>query len=150
MKRHFRHHPDGSRSDLPAAIIQGVEHPMAPEGRVVHISVQAAKDKSGEIPATFAQQCAIAMTHVEHMLAASQMRLEDMVRVTCYVTSRAHVQDFHRAFQHRWPGIAPVVSVLVVAGLANPDVLIGFEAQAYAGPETRLRDTLKLVEVEEV
>lgn len=121
-------------------MIHSLEHQLVPQGRLVHITVQAAKDKSGIIPPDFNAQCAIAMTHVEHMLAAAKMRLQDMVKTTCYVTNHSHLEALHTTWQQRWPGVTPAMSAVVVAGLGCPEVLVGFEIQAYAGPEHALSE----------
>lgn len=135
MRRHFRPHADGSEPELPKTIIHTLEHNLTSEGRLAHISVQAATDKTGSIPADFTAQCEISMTHIEHMLAAARMQLRNMVRITCYLTSRSHLEALNTAWQRRWPGVTPGISVVVVAGLANPEVLVGFEVQAYSGAE---------------
>lgn len=113
-------------------MIHSLEHQLAAHGRLLHISVHAAKDKSGAIPNDFDTQCAIAMTHVEHMLASAKMRLDDMVKLRCYVTTRGHLDALHATWQQRWPGVTPAMSAVVVAGLANPDALVGFDVQAYS------------------
>lgn len=80
---------------------------------------------------SFDEQCHQAMDNVEALLAEAGMTLEDVLRVTYYVTSTDNLAALTKARRSRWASSrAPAVTTLVVAALAGPDLLVEIEVTA--------------------
>ncbi|MEM9549842.1 MAG: RidA family protein [Pseudomonadota bacterium] len=99
--------------------------------RVIALSGQIGVGLDGAIPSGFEAQCHTAMDHVEALLAAHQASLGDVLRVTYYLTRAQDLPHLTRIRQARWlSDTPPAVTTLVVAGLANPDLLVEIEVLA--------------------
>jgi len=59
------------------------------------------------------------------------MRKQDLVKITVFLTDARHIADY-RAARARLLGdaVRPASTLLIVAGLASPDMLIEVEAWA--------------------
>ena len=94
-------------------------------------SGQVGVGKDGTVPADFSGQCHVAMDHVEALLQAHMMDLNDILRVTYYLTRPADVPELTEIRQTRWHmSYPPAVTTLIVAGLVSPDWFIEIEVLA--------------------
>lgn len=66
-------------------------------------------------------------------LATAGARPEDVIRTRMYVTDRAHADAAGRAHGELFASIRPAATLLVVAGLLDPAMLVEVEAEAYVG-----------------
>ncbi|HEV2514570.1 MAG TPA: RidA family protein [Devosia sp.] len=108
---------------------------LVPAGtRTLLIGGQNAVDRSGEIvgKGDVAAQSAQALRNLAAVLEAAGAKLEDLVKVTVIIDHTADLRAAFGAWMSLWGTRAnpPAVTVLRVAGLANPDYLIEVEAQA--------------------
>ncbi len=104
---------------------------LAAPRRIVALSGQIGVPLEGQTSADFAGQCHQAMDHVEALLAASDMGLADILRVTYYLTRAADLPELSALRQSRWrTDTPPAVTTLVVAALASPELLIEIEVLA--------------------
>jgi 2-iminobutanoate/2-iminopropanoate deaminase len=65
-------------------------------------------------------------------LAEDGMKLENIVRLSVYVTAREHMEGYRRSRDRQFPGAPPSTTPIVVAGLVRPEFVIEIEAIAAA------------------
>lgn len=106
-----------------------LDHPKT----LVAFSGQVGVAKDGTVPSDFAGQCHQAMDHVEALLDAHRLGLDDMLKVTYFVTRADDLAELSEIRQTRWHSPnPPAVTTLIVAGLVGPDWLIEIEVLAAA------------------
>lgn len=66
-------------------------------------------------------------------LAAAGANPEDVIRTRMYVTNRAHVDRVGRAHGEIFGDIRPASTLVIVAGLIDPAMLVEVELEAYIG-----------------
>jgi len=102
--------------------------------RTLLIGGQNAVDRNGQVvgKGDVAAQSAQALSNLKAVLDAAGARVEHLVKVTVVIDSSADLRTAFGAWMQFWDGRRnpPTVTVLRVAGLANPDYLIEIEAQA--------------------
>ena len=64
------------------------------------------------------------------ILHGAGMGKQDLVKVTSFLTRPEDVQLFREVRERMLPGVAPASTMLIVAGLAQPDWLVEIEAIA--------------------
>jgi enamine deaminase RidA (YjgF/YER057c/UK114 family) len=122
----------------PLAEYSNVVRVQAPRELVV-VSGQVALDADGRLcaDATIEGQARQVFANVERCLQAAGLGLRDVVKFTTYIVDPGHVQGFYRVrrelLEPLFPdGDYPGNSLLVVAGLVRPELLIEIEAIACA------------------
>lgn len=108
---------------------------LLPAGaRTLLIGGQNAVDRQGQVvgKGDVAAQSAQALGNLKAVLDAAGAKLEDLVKVTVVIDQSADLRAAFGAWMSFWGARTnpPTVTVLRVAGLANPDYLIEIEAQA--------------------
>lgn len=108
---------------------------LVPAGaRTLLIGGQNAVDRHGQVvgKGDVVAQSTQALGNLKAVLDAAGAKLEDLVKVTVIIDQQADLRAAFGAWMNFWGsrGNPPTVSVLRVAGLANPDYLIEIEAQA--------------------
>jgi enamine deaminase RidA (YjgF/YER057c/UK114 family) len=98
--------------------------------RHLHISGQVGVPPSGELDAEFSGQLRQAMNNVETVLADANMTTKNIVKVTYYLTRRQDLDELVKIRSEVWHGVSPAVTVVVVAGLVNPDWYIEVDVTA--------------------
>jgi enamine deaminase RidA (YjgF/YER057c/UK114 family) len=71
-----------------------------------------------------------AIANIERALAAAGAVLADVVRTRIFVTDIAHWQDIGRAHGEAFANIRPATTMVEVARLIDPDLLVEIEADA--------------------
>jgi enamine deaminase RidA (YjgF/YER057c/UK114 family) len=120
-----------SPSDLPTPF--GYSHVVGiPSGRLVWASGQIAMDLDGNVPESWEAQTRLVFENVGRALAAQGAGWADVVKLTYYLTSLDEVATV-RAVRDEFVDIAtpPTSSLVQVAGLFRPDLLIEVEAVAW-------------------
>ena len=77
-----------------------------------------------------AAQAANAMQCVKTLIEEAGAQMEDICKITTYVTEREYRNDVYPVLAKHLQGIGPVSTGLVVEGLADPD--IDFEIDVFA------------------
>ena len=101
-------------------------------GRVVHVSGTTATDASGAIVGKgdpYAQAVQV-IKNIARALEQAGARLEDVVRTRIYVTDIAHWDAVGRAHGEVFSAIRPAATLVAVAGLVDPAMLVEIEAEA--------------------
>ena len=70
-------------------------------------------------------------------LAGAGAAIDDVVRTRMYVTDRTHADAAGRAHGELFASVRPAATLLVVAGLVDPDMLVEVEVEAYVGGRPR-------------
>jgi enamine deaminase RidA (YjgF/YER057c/UK114 family) len=101
-------------------------------GRVVHVSGTTATDASGAIVGRddpYAQTVQV-IKNIARALEQAGARLEDVVRTRIYVSDITHWEAVGRAHGEVFSAIRPAATLVAVAGLVNPAMLVEIEAEA--------------------
>lgn len=104
---------------------------MIAEGakRWVHVSGQIGTDASGKLAA---DQHAQAFSNVLAALQAAGMGLDNLVKLTVYVTRPEEVAAYRKARDAALQGREVASTLVIVAGLVHPDLVVEIEAIAAA------------------
>ncbi len=112
--------------------------------RTVYIGGQNGVDATGAIVGAgdLAAQVAQVFDNLEAVLAAADGRLQDIVKWSIFVVAGQDLRPALDIFGRRWGTASPppAISVLMVAGLANPAFLVEVEAVAVISGEARDAD----------
>jgi enamine deaminase RidA (YjgF/YER057c/UK114 family) len=125
-----RHNPFPVLKSYEAIYAHGVEVPSA--ARTMFVSGQVGTDRDGKLAdGGFEGQCHQAIMNVGAVLASARMTLENIVKVTVFLTRREDLIGL-RSVRADHLAVAPAVTVVIVAGLHDPEWLVEIEAIAAA------------------
>lgn len=100
----------------------------APENsRWVHISGQVGVAPDGRILEGFEAQCRQTWANLLHALRAGGMGLDDIVKVTSFLTRREDIVPSRAVRDEALQGRAPASTLVLVSGLAHADLLVEIE-----------------------
>jgi 2-iminobutanoate/2-iminopropanoate deaminase len=123
-----RHNPMPVLKSYDAIYAHGVEVPSS--ARIIYVSGQVGVGSDGRVvDGGFEAQCRQAIANVEAVLASSRMTLNDLVKITVFLTRREDL-PLLRDVRANHLAVAPAVTVIIVAGLHDPDWLVEIEAVA--------------------
>jgi enamine deaminase RidA (YjgF/YER057c/UK114 family) len=125
-----RLNPAGMHSN--PAYSQGISVPAS--ARHIYVGGQNGVDAEGRIvgESDLTAQTIQALANLEAVLAAGGAKPSDLISLTVCLVADADLRPAFGAWAAFWNGrgLPPVVKVLRVAGLGNPDFLIEIEAMA--------------------
>ncbi len=98
----------------------GVEIP--PGARLLFTNGQVGARQDGTVPADLVEQFEVIFERLGHVLAASHMDFADVVKLTVYVTDKAHFAAFHRVRVAHIRNHNPAATLLVVGPFPRPGV----------------------------
>jgi enamine deaminase RidA (YjgF/YER057c/UK114 family) len=100
--------------------------------KLLLVSGQIGVTVDGITPPTFEEQCHQAMDNVEAILADAGLGVENILRVTYYLTSAGYLGALAAIRKKRWGSAehAPAVTTLVISELAAPDLQVEIEVTA--------------------
>ncbi len=107
---------------------QGVEV-TSPE-RTLFVSGQVGIGSDGSLRDGVDGQARQAIENLELVLAEAGMATADLVKLTIYLTDGAHIEPFMGAAAGTLPTPPPATTLLVVAQLGSPELLVEVEAVA--------------------
>jgi enamine deaminase RidA (YjgF/YER057c/UK114 family) len=107
---------------------QAAEHSLT--GRRLVISGQIGMKLGGILAEGLEAQMETAWDNVIAILRHTDMTVNDLVKVTVYVTVPGSVGVYREVRDRKLAGHAPASTYLEVAGLARPDLLAEIEAEA--------------------
>ena len=113
---------------------------VAPDGRTAYVSGQVAYDSAGQLVGgnDFQAQAERVFQNLRRALAGAGGSLDDVVKTTTFVTDQKHVpalREIRAKYLNRYR--PPANTLVVVSGLARPDLLIEIEAVAVLGGVVR-------------
>jgi len=104
---------------------------LVPENyRWLHISGQVGCDKQQKLGPDFATQATLAWQNVIAVLTGGGMSVHDLVKVTILLTRPSDIPASRIARDQALQGAAPASTLMILAGLAHPDMLVEIEAIA--------------------
>ncbi len=98
--------------------------------KLTFIAGQVGIDKDGNVPADFAAQADLAWQNCMAVLAFNSMRMKDVVKITHFITDPANLPVYNEVRGKYLGEERPASTLLIVAGLARPDLLIEVEMVA--------------------
>ena len=109
-------------------VAHGVEVPAGARLRFTNGQVGTKPD--GSTPEATAEQVEVIFDRLKAVLKAADMTLNDIVRFDVYVTDRADIDPFAEVRDRIMGDHKPGATLLVVNGLARPELKIEIEAVA--------------------
>jgi enamine deaminase RidA (YjgF/YER057c/UK114 family) len=111
-------------------VAHGVE--VAPGARLMFANGQVGTRLDGTTPESAAAQTEIVFERIGKVLEAANMTLGDIARLTVFLTDRAHRDAFFEVRDRVMGDHKPGATILIVAGLARPELKIEIEVVAAA------------------
>lgn len=104
-------------------------------GKTIYIGGQNAVNAKGEIvgKGDIAMQTEQAMKNVQTAVSVCEATFDNIVKLSIYVMKGQDIRSGFQASQKCLGNLTnpPAISVLIVAGLANPDFLVEVDATAF-------------------
>lgn len=104
-------------------------------GKTIYIGGQDAVNEKGEIvgKGDIAKQTEQVMKNLQLALSACEATFDNLVKLSIYVVQGQNLYGAFQASQKFFSNLQnpPAISVLIVAGLANPDFLVEIDATAF-------------------
>ena len=97
--------------------------------RILHVSGQIPVDRDGRVPLDFGSQCRLVWRSIEAQLRAADMSLDDLVKVTTYLSSRTHAAE-NSAIRREVLGERSPALTVIIAGIYDEAWLLEIEAVA--------------------
>lgn len=112
-----------------------------PPGRVLHLSGQVAQAEDGSVVGAgdIVAQARQVLENIRGVLASVGGTMEDIQKVTIFVTDMACLMDIHAVRAEFFPPPYPASTLVQVTALVRPEYLIEIEAVAII-PEERIRE----------
>lgn len=98
--------------------------------KTMFIAGQVGIDVDGNVPADFAAQADLAWQNLMAILAFNGMRMKDVVKITHFLTDAANIPAYNEVRAKYLGEERPASTLLIVAGLARPDLLVEVEMVA--------------------
>ena len=98
--------------------------------KAVFVSGQIGIAPTGELAGGFRDQCRQAIRNVEAVLKESDLTLQDIVKMTFFLTNRGDIAELVEVRKALLADVAPAITTVIVAGLVSPDWCV--EVEAYA------------------
>ena len=130
---HNRIRPFNTRDTYPEQSLDNDLSQAVVAGNIVFVRGQVGQDLdtaesvgAGDV----AEQAERAMANIAQLLGESGSRMEDVCRITVYLTDVRHREAAYRVIGRHLKGVFPVSTGVVVSALARPEWLVEVEATA--------------------
>lgn len=98
--------------------------------RIVRTAGQVGVTKDGVIPPTVEDQLELIWANTAAILAEDGLKLSDIVSIRGYLVSRDAVGAYRNAFRKYLSDVNPTSTLVIVAGLVVPSLLVEIEVVA--------------------
>ncbi|WP_010188291.1 RidA family protein [Sphingomonas sp. PAMC 26605] len=100
-------------------------------GKTLYISGQLGVDPDGQTPDTFAAQATLCWRNIVAILAAAEMTVHDLVKVTTFLTDIGDARPLAGIREPFLEGARPASTLVAAAALVMPEWKIEVEAIAF-------------------
>ena len=99
-------------------------------GDLLFVSGHVAVDQSGNVVGVgdAEAQSRQVMANIREVVTAAGGRMEDVAKITCFLTDIAHYPAYSKVRAETWPSDPPASSTVVVVALVRPELLVEVEA----------------------
>ena len=99
-------------------------------GDLLFVSGHVATDNGGNVVGVgdAEAQSRQVMANIRDVVAAAGGRMEDVAKITCFLTDIGDYAAYSKVRAETWPKDPPASSTVVVAGLVRPELLVEVEA----------------------
>ncbi|MAF39366.1 MAG: hypothetical protein CL696_10930 [Chloroflexi bacterium] len=99
-------------------------------GDLLFVSGHVAMDNNGNVvgEGDAEAQTRQVMDNIKGVVAAAGGKMEDVAKITCFLTDIANYPAYSKVRGETWPKDPPASSTVVVAGLVRPELLVEVEA----------------------
>ena len=106
-------------------------------GRTLYVSGQVAFDKDGQVvgKGNLAAQAHQVFENLRTALAAADASLDDVVKITVFMTDVSQLQTFREVRNSYFTRNVPASSLVQIAQLVSPDLMVEVEAIAVVADE---------------
>jgi len=115
----------------PTNVSYAQAHEVEGFSRILFISGQVPADEKGDVPEDFKDQCRLTWRNVEAQLHAAGMTLDNLVKVTVYLSDRRYRQANYEVRNEVLQGRSPALTV-IITGIYDEAWLLEIEAIAAA------------------
>jgi enamine deaminase RidA (YjgF/YER057c/UK114 family) len=104
-------------------------------GNIIEVAGTTAVDDQGQVVGVDNpyEQTRFILTKIEKALAEAGASLTDVVRTRMFVTDIAHWEEIGRAHGERFRDVRPAATMVEVAALISPELLVEIEVTAVLG-----------------
>ena len=132
MTKHIRLRKFNTKDTYPEQELDNDLCQVVKAGNLVFVRGQVGSDFEGNVvgvgdPAAQADQ---AMRNIKQLLEEAGSSLEDICRITVYITDRGYREPVYRTIGKWLKGVFPVSTGLIVQGLAKPEWVMEIDAIA--------------------
>jgi enamine deaminase RidA (YjgF/YER057c/UK114 family) len=103
---------------------------LEPNQRLLYVSGQVGIRPDGTTGSGVAEQSQIVWENISEVLRLGGMKVTDVVKMTSFVTSPDFIAEYGRVRLSFLGDHRPTSTLLIVAGLASPDLLVEVEVIA--------------------
>lgn len=105
---------------------------IPPGSRVLVTAGQVGVAKDGSIPRDFASQAENTWYNLSLILQDNKMTMNDVVKINHFLTDAANITVYRGIYAKYLGQVRPASTLLIVAGLARPELLLEVEIIAAA------------------
>jgi enamine deaminase RidA (YjgF/YER057c/UK114 family) len=100
------------------------------DARWLFVSGQVGVTRHGDVPADAEKQVELAWDNLIAVLADAGMTTNDLIKVDGFITRPDLVSFYRKEREKRFAGHAAATTLVIVAGLAEPELLVEIQAIA--------------------
>ena len=97
-------------------------------GNMLYVSGHVGTDADGNVPEGCEAQSRQVMANIRGVVEAAGGRMEDVCKITCFLTNMDGYADYAKVRLETWPVNPPASSTVGVSALVRPELLVEVEA----------------------
>ncbi len=136
MSNHLRLRKFNTKDTYPDQSMDNDLCQVVKAGNMIFLRGQVGSDFDGNVVGIgdAAAQADQAMRNVEQLLTEAGASLNDICKITVYITDRAYREEVYRTIGKWLKGVFPVSTGLIVDGLAKPEWVMEIDVIAVVTP----------------
>ena len=95
---------------------------------MLYVSGHVGTDDDGNLAEGCEAQSRQVMANIRAVIEAAGGRMEDVCKITCFLTNMADYADYAKVRLETWPANPPASSTVGVSALVRPEMLVEVEA----------------------